>query len=290
MDTIRGLKSESMGGFSITGITMVVMVIATVAMVVLWPPGKTTAALPIEQVDEELVAITNKISKAFSSNEQRWRYYNNCIVRTGSIIGSETNRLRRQVIARHLMHEFCSFEFSGEDIESWEKFTCDYENLLCGMLNAISGEVLDDKERWEFIFDALQHYKNECIATLDEPKVEPDERDRRIGGCGVRWRQRMRKNFTKDCFSKYPARIDWMFFQREYPKLSPELKKYFRKRFREVFCIDYIPNSRTNPRFLWGDGNRGTKWQGEGLEWRVVEGDAVKVLDPKEYWEKNKED
>ena len=71
MDTIRGLKSESMGGFSITGITMVVMVIAAVAMVVLWPPGKTTVALPIEQVDEELVAITNKISKAFSSNAQR---------------------------------------------------------------------------------------------------------------------------------------------------------------------------------------------------------------------------
>ena len=246
-------------------------------------------ALPATPVDEGLVAITNKISSSFDSNIQRWWCYEACIARTGRLVGSETNQLRRQVIARHLMHEFCSFEFSGEDLKSWEMFVGNYDKLLCGVLNVIGNDLIDEMERWKFTFDAIQHYKDECIATLDEPKVEPDERDRdRMGGKGVLWTQRMRKLYTESCLVGCLQLIDSHFFKSNYPKLSPELKKYFRKRFREVFGIDYIPYSETNRRSLWGI--MGTRWQGEGLEWRVLVGDKDKVLDPKEYWEKNKED
>ncbi len=289
MGTIRGVKSETMGSFPMSGVVVAVMVIAAISIVVLRPSGKTVIVLPAEPVDAELVTITNEISKAFSGNWRRWWRCSNCIRDINPIIEQEANLARRVAIARHLAQELLALEFASDDNQSWDLFLSGYYQLVSGGMVALSLGGANESERWKFLFDALLHYKDECIATLDEPKVEPDERDRdRMGGKGVLWTQRMRKLYTESCLVGCPQLIDSHFFKSNYSKLSPELKKYFRKRFREVFGIDYIPYSETNRRSLWGI--MGTRWQGEGLEWRVLVGDKDKVLDPKEYWEKNKED
>ena len=54
-----------------------------------------------------------------------------------------------------------------------------------------------------------------------------------------------------------------------YPKLSPETQKYFRKRFRDVFGIDYIPDEPGRKAYI--SGEKGTLWDGKGLKWRICD-------------------
>ncbi len=57
-----------------------------------------------------------------------------------------------------------------------------------------------------------------------------------------------------------------------YPKLSPEAQAYFKKRFKEVFGIGYIPYSRG--KFPWLEGEEGARWDGKGLKWRIWDGNG----------------
>ena len=51
-----------------------------------------------------------------------------------------------------------------------------------------------------------------------------------------------------------------------FPKLSPAGQEYFKKRFREVFGIEYVPDEPGRRAYLWG--TKDTLWDGKGLEWR----------------------
>lgn len=55
-------------------------------------------------------------------------------------------------------------------------------------------------------------------------------------------------------------------FRLAYPKLPPAEQEYFKKRFREVFGIEYVPDEPNRRAYLWG--TKGTLWDGKGLEWR----------------------
>jgi hypothetical protein len=124
---------------------------------------------------------------------------------------------------------------------------------------------MPEMERCAFLFDALQHFKEGALATLREPMIQPTRNDL-WGGHGDRWAQTNCKASVKNIFEFSPCYLNNAVFRSAYPKLSPTGQEYFRKRFLEVFGIEYIPDEPGRRAYLWG--TKGTLWDGKGLEWR----------------------
>ena len=220
---------------------------------------------PDDVFSVELAGITNAITKNFRREDATMSHVIPCASRTLKDIKTMTNVVLRQAVARHLAKEVLAINLTNENYHlRWKNIDAAID-VIPRVHDALKYAGAPDKERCEFLFDAIQHFKEGAMATLREPMIKPTKNDL-WGGRGDRWAQTNCKASVNNIFEFSPCFLNNAVFRLAYPKLPPAEQEYFKKRFREVFGIEYVPDEPNRRAYLWG--TKGTLWDGKGLEWR----------------------
>ena len=257
MDRIRRAR------YAVTSFACVLVALAAVALAVFCLRSGDAPDDASEPVDEELVAMTNYISREFAAEDRNGSPFQPCLLAVERKLRAMTNDNMRVVVARHLAKEtLCVSYTSTNYFFRWQALAaaCD---LMGTTFDCMWIAGIDDMERCEFLFAALENFKKGAIVTLDERDVREDEADK--WGRGIRWAQDNCRVVARYGLKDVPTSLR-LIYQYSYHRFRPDVQAYFRKRFREVFGIDLIPSDEKRPMTLWGVD--GTRWDGKGLEWR----------------------
>ena len=248
---------------------LLVVVISSMALYVMRHPScqeerqqesvKSDRLIMTSTLEREIEEHTNGIAHSFCRMQ-----IIPCASRTLTEVEAMTNTVLRLSVARHLAREVMSINFTNENYHLRDKALCDAIGSIRHTHRCLWIAPVPEMERCEFIFDALQHFMEGAIATLKEPPTKPSEMDRY--GRGMRWAQNCCKSAARNELCSAPGYLNNSEFRSAYPKLSSAGQEYFRKRFREVFGIEYVPDEPGRRAYLWG--TKGTLWDGKGLEWR----------------------
>ncbi len=210
-------------------------------------------------LEREVEELTNGISHAFSQAQTI-----PCASRTLKEIEAMTNASLRLVVARHLAKEVLSINLTNENYHLRWKNIDGAIKVAEYAYDCLAIADIPEMERCAFLFDTLQLFKECGMVTLGEPPTKPSEMDRY--GRGMRWAQMNCKTSVRCVLRSAPGYLNNSEFRSVYPKLSPAGQEYFKKRFREVFGIEYVPDEPGRRAYLWG--TKDTLWDGKGLEWR----------------------
>lgn len=220
---------------------------------------------PDKVFSAELAGITNAITRDFRWEDTSMSHVVPRAYATLTEIKCMTNGTLRVAVARHMAREVIALNITNANYHvRWQNIDAAID-VIPRVHDALRYAGVSDKERCEFLFDALQHFKEGALATLREPMIQPTRNDL-WGGHGDRWAQTNCKASVKNIFEFSPCYLNNAVFRSAYPKLSPTGQEYFRKRFLEVFGIEYVPDEPGRRAYLWG--TKGTLWDGKGLEWR----------------------
>ena len=246
-----------------TPVAAVLVILASVALAVFCLRRGDAPDEASEPVDEELVAMTNYISREFAAEDRRDSHLAPCAHAVEEALRAMTNDIRRVVVARQLAKETLRVNYTNSNYYlRWQAIeAADY--LAEKTFNCMWIAGIDDMERCEFLFAALENFKRGAIVTLDERNVREDKADK--WGRGMRWAQDNCRSHARSMLESIPTSL-WPIYERTYPRFSPDVQAYFRKRFREVFGIDFVPSDGNKSMTLWGLD--GTRWEGKDLEWR----------------------
>ena len=257
MDRIRRARH------AVTPVAVALVALAVVALAIFCLRPGDTPDEASEPMDEELVAMTNYISREFAAEDRRDSHFGPCVYAVEEALRTMTNGSWRVVVARHLAKETLRVNYTNINYHlRWRALeAADYLTEKTFICMWIAG--IDDMERCEFLFNSLENFKRGAITTLDEPNVGEDKADK--WGRGMRWAQDNCRSQARSWLKSIPTSL-WPIHERTYPRFRADVQAYFRKRFREVFGIEYIPFDESNPRYLWGLD--GTRWDGKGIEWR----------------------
>ena len=245
---------------AVAAATLVLLLTAASAITLLhvFRASGRKADLP-SALDVELAKMTNDIAYAFHITDFTQSHIAPCISGTMDKIRAMTNATLRLAVARHLAGEVTTLDLKNSDYRIRE------QNLRCAVdsindtYNCLIIAEAHEIERCKFLFDALEHFKEGAVATLDNAPAGQLNKNRYNGV------MREAQTVARIELKTAPSYLDIGIFSRQYPKFSPEAQKYFRERFREVFGIEYIPYSEKKA-YLWGLD--GTRWDGKGIEWR----------------------
>lgn len=215
----------------------------------------------------ELAEITNSITRAFHEEDRTHSHVGPCVYKTLERINRITNDTLRLVVARHLAGEVLQLNLTNENYHFRWQHIDDAVDSICYADRCLRVAEAPEMERCKFFFDALLRVKEAFLATLAEPPTKPTEMDKY--GRGEVWAQGNCKHRVRDNFVSMPGYLCNGEFRHMYPKLSPQTQKYFRKRFRDVFGIDYIPDEPGRKAYI--SGEKGTLWDGKGLKWRICD-------------------
>jgi len=232
------------------------------------------------EFDIELFGITNGISRDFRKDDKFDSHIIPCLNETREKVKNMTNEILRLAVARHVANELLSLNLTNGNYQTRDwKIGASVSGITYvdeTLLYANASEM----ERCKFIFDALQHYKEGALATLDElakQMVQARCKDGTTaknpdgtpllyypgaikGTCAKRIQLSMQHE---------PNTLNKSEFRRLYTKLSEEGQEYFKNRFLEVFGIDYIPDEPGKKAYLYGE--KGTRWDGKGLKWCIYD-------------------
>jgi len=212
----------------------------------------------------EFSRITNSITHDFKREDIVKSYVIPCAYETMNNVKGMTNATLRLAVARHLARELLALNITNENYRiRWQNLSS-ATDAICYANKCLWYANAPDMERCEFLFDALKHFKDGAIVTLDEPP--PASSDNGRHGKDPFWAQRNCKKVAQKELEGAPSYIDIGEFRPMYPRLSSDAKEYFKKRFREVFGLEYLPEENGKRPWLWGLD--GTRWDGKGLEWR----------------------
>ncbi len=257
MDRIRRARH------AVTPVAVALVALAAVALAVFCLRPGDAPDDASEPVDEELVAMTNYISREFAAENRKRSPFQPCLLAVERKLRAMTNDNMRVAVARHLAKEtLCVSYTSTNYLFRWQALAaaCD---LMRTTFDCMRIAGIDDMERCEFLFAALENFKKGAIVTLDEKGVREDKADK--WGRGIRWAQENCRIRARYELKDVPTSLR-LIYQYSYHRFRPDVQAYFRKRFREVFGIDLIPSDEKRSMTLWGVD--GTRWDGKGLEWR----------------------
>ena len=225
--------------------------------------GEDTVGFDAETA-AEFSKITNSITHDFKREDIVKSYVIPCAYETMNNVKGMTNATLRLAVARHLARELLALNITNNNyLIRWQNLSS-ATDAICYANKCLWYANAPDMERCEFLFDALKRFKEGAIATLDERRIRPTEMDKY--GRGNQWAQDCCKAVAQKGLEGAPSYIDIGEFRPMYPRLSPDAKEYFKKRFREVFGLDYRPEENGKRPWLWGLD--GTRWSGKDLEWR----------------------
>ena len=227
------------------------------------PTEAERQTLPVA-LKQEIEERCRSITRAFQIKDDVRSHVGPCASQTLKCVEDMTNDVLRLVVARHLAGEVLRLDLTNENYHlRWHNID-DAINTMCCAYRCMSVADAPEMERCAFLFDALQHFKECGMVTLGEPPTKPSEMDRY--GRGMRWAQMNCKTSVRCVLRSAPGYLNNSEFRSAYPKLSPAGQEYFKKRFREVFGIEYVPDEPGRRAYLWG--TKDTLWDGKGLEWR----------------------
>ena len=222
---------------------------------------------PLSELAVELVEITNGITSAFHKNDKTQSYVIPYASGALEYVNKTTNDMLRLVVARHLAREVLRLNLIDESYHFRWQHICDAADSICYADSCLWVSGAPEMERCKFIFDALMRVKEAFLITLEEPPTKPTDLDRY--GRGESWAQYNCKDLVRRYFASIPDYLNNSIFRRMYPTLSPETQEYFRKRFREVFGIDYHPDKPGETAYI--SAAKDTRWDGRGLKWRICD-------------------
>ena len=243
MDRIRRAR------YAVTLFACVLVALAAVALAVFCLRPGDAPDDASEPVDEELVAMTNYISREFAA-DGRDSHFGPCVYAVEEALRTMTNASRQLIIARYLAKESLSVNYTNANYQMRWRALEAVDSLIFRTYECLWIAGVDASERCKFLFDSLLNFKMGAIVTIDDS-----------GKC---WALHNCKAAASDALSALPSYF-WNWWRRYRPD-SSELDNYVSERFREVFGIEYIPFDESNPRYLWGLD--GTRWDGKGIEWR----------------------
>lgn len=215
----------------------------------------------------ELAEITNSITRAFHEEDRTHSHVGPCVYKTLERINRITNDTLRLVVARHLAGEVLQLNLTNENYHFRWQHIDDAKDAICYADRCLQAAGAPEMERCKFIFDALLRVKEAFLATLAEPPTKPTEMDKY--GRGQAWAQGNCKTRVWKHFASIPSSLNNGEFRFMYPKLSPDTQKYFKKRFREAFGIDYIPDEPGKKAYIFGE--EGAHWDGKGLRQSICD-------------------
>ena len=222
---------------------------------------------PLSEFAAELVEITNSITCAFLEEDRTHSHIGPCVFKTLELINRMTNNTLRLAVARHLAGEVLQLNLTNESYHFRWQHIDDAADSICYADRCLRASGAPEMERCKFIFDALLRVKEAFLITLAEPPTKPTDLDRY--GRGEAWAQYNCKDRVQRYFASIPGFLNNGEFRFIYPKLSPEAQEYFRKRFREVFGINYIPDEPSKKAYIFGE--KGARWDGKGLVQRICD-------------------
>ena len=213
----------------------------------------------------EFAEIASNITSEFNSKDDMRSHVGSCVVGTFERVEKMTNGTLRLAVSRYLAKEVLKLNLTNESYHlRWHNIDA-AADAICYADRCLEVSGAPEMERCKFIFDALLHVKDGFLITLSEPRTKPTENDKY--GRGELFAQYNCKQRVRRYFAFKPQTLCNIYFRFMYPKLSPEAQAYFKKRFKEVFGIGYIPYSRG--KFPWLEGEEGARWNGKGLKWRI---------------------
>ncbi len=212
----------------------------------------------------ELSMITNGITHDFTREDIVKSYVIPCAYETMNVVKSMTNANLRIAVARYLARELLALNITNNNYRiRWQNLGAAVDSIPY-VFEALWRSEAPEMEQIAFFFDALQRFKEGAIATLDERRICPTEMDKY--GRGEQWAQDCCKAVAQNQLENMPCYFTNGELPFLYSRLSPEAQEYFKKRFRDVFGIDYVPDEKDKHPRLWG--LKGTRWSGKDLEWR----------------------
>ena len=218
---------------------------------------------PVE-LEMEFRHVTNDISQAFRDVVLAQHTVIPCAYRTLEVVKAATNATFRLAVARHLARELLALNITNDNYHvRWQNIDGALDSIHY-VFEALWRSEAPEMEQCKFLFDALQHFKEGAVAILDEGRPGASEKGKH--GKDSYWAQDACKKIAQKRLEGAPSTFNNGEFRFLYPRLSPEAKEYFKKRFREVFGLDYRPEENGKRPWLWGLD--GTRWSGKDLEWR----------------------
>lgn len=280
---------DRMSNGAMTGIIAGALVVAALAVFLPYVGSHATTPGFVPQESEgmggqnpstaEFAEMTNAITRAFQRTDGHGHILP-CANRTLNEVKSMTNALLRIAVARHIAGEILALNLTNGNYRVRDL-------KIEGTIRSVPyvGQTLlyanaPELERCKFLFDSLQHFKEGALATLDElaekmvqGKLQDGEPARNPNGTLMRFhgngdRATCAKG-TRLSLQHQPSYLNNGVFRLMYPKLSPGAQGYFKRRFREVFGIDYLPDKPGARAYLFGED--GTRWEGSGLKWRICD-------------------
>ena len=227
-------------------------------------PGRVKNAMGFDpECEAAFAAITNGIAQDFHRENIAHSDIIPRAYQTMNDVQGMTNAIFQLAVARHLAAEILTLNFTNENYRiRWQNLSA-ATDAICYANRCLWYANAPDMERCKFLFDALQRFKEGAIATLDEGP--PSRSDDGRHGNDPFWAQGYCKKVAQKGLEGAPSYIDIGEFRLMYPRLSPEAQEYFKRRFREVFGLDYRPEENGKRPWLWGLD--GTRWSGKDLEW-----------------------
>ena len=218
----------------------------------------------------ELVEITNSITCAFHKEDRFKSYVIPYASKALEDVKRITNDTFRLTIAWHLAKEVLQLNLTNENYHiRWHNIDSAVDSIRYAD-ECLQVAGAPEMERCKFFFDALLRVKEGFLVTMAEPPTKRTEMDKY--GRGQAWAQECCKESVWRWLASTPDFLNNSVFRCMYPKLLPETQEYFKKRFKDVFGIDYIPDGAGRRLHIFGE--KGTRWDGKGLKWGICDKDG----------------
>lgn len=228
----------------------------------------------------ELAEITNGITRAFHKEDMIDSSVFPYVSKTLKEVCRMTNNTHRLVVARHIAGELLALNLTNGSYRIRDMRICEAIGSIPYIYETLLDANAPEEERCDFLFDALQHFKDGALSTLGGLRAQMVEGKTADGKIALDQDGKPLKFYPSADRSNCARRIESSLqsqpnylnngvFRFMYPKLSPDTQKYFKKRFREVFGIDYIPDEPRKKAHIFGE--KGTIWDGKGLKWRICD-------------------
>ena len=173
-----------------------------------------------------------------------------------------TNASLRIAVARHIAGEILALNLTNGDYRVRDLKIDGTIRSVPYVSQTLLYANAPELERCDFVFDALQHFKDGALSTLGEIRSQMVEGRTLAGKIALGPDGNPLKFYAGDSdkstcamgielsLQYQPDYLNNGEFRRLYPKLSPKTREYFRMRFKEVFGIGYIPDEPGEKAYL----------------------------------------
>ncbi len=152
MDRIRRARH------AVTPVAVALVALAVVALAIFCLRPGDAPDEASEPVDEELVAMTNYISREFAA-DGRDSHFGPCVYAVEEALRTMTNASRQLIIARYLAKESLSVNYTNANYQMRWRALEAVDSLIFRTYECLWIAGVDASERCKFLFDSLLNFR-----------------------------------------------------------------------------------------------------------------------------------